>query len=244
MNHPNQAKKLNVTVFGATGLVGKSVVAALSQRKNVETIAVMRRRGSEPPRAGVVERIFDFSKADSYAALGGDGWPCDVLMCCIGSTMGAAGSKDAFLAIERDIPLAALTAIKKNPQARFVFVSSMGAGNPTGFYLQTKAAVEDGIRASGLSYVILRPSLMLGGRTEFRPGERLSQILLAPIFGLIDATPLKRTAAIASYRPIAGELVAKNAVHWGLDAPPAGVGSGKVVEGRDFYAWDTSSVKG
>jgi uncharacterized protein YbjT (DUF2867 family) len=58
----------------------------------------------------------------------------------------------------------------------FLLVSSVGA-SPTsrGFYLRVKGDLEVAIMALGLpSVTVVRPSLLLGGRKEFRLGEEIA----------------------------------------------------------------------
>ena len=69
----------------------------------------------------------------------------------------------------------------------FLFVSSLGADHDSGnFYLRTKGETERELQASGFdSLTILRPSLLIGDREEFRAGERASQLVLGLISPLL-----------------------------------------------------------
>ena len=224
-----------VTIAGATGLIGSRVCKILSDRPDVQGRALVRRAGVIGSSGRVVETIFSYDKPDAYRDIGSASWPCDVLFCCIGSTMAAAGSREAFVAIERDIPQQLIAALaKNNPRCRFVFVSSMGAGKPVGFYLENKAAVETVLKQSGLPYVILRPSLLMGGsRAQFRPGERVSQLLLPAVFKPFDLIGGRRLSWVGKYRPIDSNVVAQAAVRYGLDN--GNENKQVVLEGWDLY---------
>ncbi|ACY17907.1 NAD(P)H-binding protein [Haliangium ochraceum] len=58
---------------------------------------------------------------------------------------------------------------------RFVYLSSMGVSERArGAYLQVRWRAEEALRASGLPFVIARPSFITGrDRDEARPGERI-----------------------------------------------------------------------
>lgn len=224
-----------VTIAGATGVIGSRVCKVVGDRADVQGRALVRRAGANIGGSRVVETVFAFDKPESYRDIGTGIWPCDVLFCCIGSTMAAAGSREAFVAIERDIPLQLIGALaKNNPRCRFVFVSSMGAGKPVGFYLENKAAVELALKQSGLPYVILRPSLLMGGnRSQFRPGERVSQLLLPALFKPFDLIGGRRLSWVGKYRPIDSSIVAQAAVRYGLDKDNSN--KQVVLEGWDLY---------
>jgi uncharacterized protein YbjT (DUF2867 family) len=62
----------------------------------------------------------------------------------------------------------------------FVLVSSIGANaNSNSFYLRLKGEVEEAIKEVGLMKLhIMRPSMLLGNRNEFRLGEKIGQTLM------------------------------------------------------------------
>lgn len=227
---------MHVVVAGSTGVVGREVVAQLSGRSGVTVTALVRRQGSVAKAPNVREVVFDF-KAD-YGRIGGPDLPCDVLICAIGSTMKQAGSKDAFAKIERDIPVALVGRLAELKRGVFGFVSSTGAGKPVGFYLQTKAAVEAAIFAAGVPYVIVRPSLILSERQEFRLGERLATILTVPVMRLAGLVSGRRIAAIGQYMPIAAKTIARALVNATFDSPPAAT----ILEGYPLF--DAGRISG
>ena len=210
----------HVVVAGSTGLIGKRLVALLSLRSDVQVTALVRKAGRTLKATNVIERVFDY-KAD-YAAIGTSMIPCDVLLCAIGTTMSQAGSKEAFLAVDRDIPLALIARQRALGKGVFGLVSSTGAGSPRGFYLETKAAVERGIEASGIPSVIVRPSFLLGDREHFRLGEKLALFTIAPLLkGLATATG-RRVASLAALEPIADDKVAAMLIAHTIDSKPTG----------------------
>jgi len=72
---------------------------------------------------------------------------------------------------------------------RFVYISSLGARpKDASLYHRSKFAAEELVRASGLAWTILRPSVILGSDGEFtRLVQRFVQKGVAPVFGRGDA---------------------------------------------------------
>jgi uncharacterized protein YbjT (DUF2867 family) len=217
-----------VVVAGGTGLVGKAALQLLAGRPELRTIALVRRTGAGLPPP-IEERLFDYEQPSSYDALGGD-IPCDVLLCCLGTTRRKAGSDEAFRRVDRDYPLRLLERLRGLPHRPvFGLVSSVGADNPRGLYLTTKAEVERAIQASGLPYAIVRPSLLVGEREESRPAERLGIALGVPIFRALQA--VIGSATLDRYAPIEGQQVAAALLRAALGPAPASVLEGSALRG-------------
>ena len=62
----------------------------------------------------------------------------------------------------------------------FVLVSAVGANSKSGsFYLRLKGQAEEAIKEAGLKSVhIMRPSMLLGNRKEFRLGEKIGKVAM------------------------------------------------------------------
>lgn len=206
-----------MVVAGGTGLVGREALRLLAGRPGVQATALVRKAGAGLP-AGVIERVFDYDSPASYEALGGE-VPCDVLLCCLGTTRKKAGSDEAFRRVDRDYPVALLNRLKALPgRPVYGLVSSIGAESPSGLYLKTKAEVEAAVLASGLPHVIVRPSVLVGDRQESRPGERLALALGVPLFGALRA--IAPVGPVERYAPIEAAQVAAALVHHALTQPP------------------------
>lgn len=211
---------MNFVVAGASGLVGTQVLLQLSEQKNITVTALVRKAellaklGIDAPH--VSERVFDYENSSDVNALGKE-IKCDIFICCLGSTLKAAGSREAFVRIEHDYPIRCLGALKKNsPDCCFAFVSSAGAGSNAGFYLRNKFSVEQTIQNSGLCYVIARPSILLGNRQEFRLGERVATSVMVALFGFLRPSGLTKIKAIAVLAPVSASDVARNMIRHAL----------------------------
>lgn len=122
----------------------------------------------------------------------------DVTISALGTTIGAAGSQEAFAAIDHDAVVAFAQAAKNGGARHFIMVSSVGAGG-AGFYLKTKGRAEASVRAMGFARVdIFRPGLLLGERVgKARPVERLFA-LLSPVTNSLTPRTMDYYRAIAA----------------------------------------------
>lgn len=125
-----------------------------------------------PPHARLENPVVDFDVLDTSAPW----WKADAVICTLGTTMAKAGSKDAFRRVDFDYSLAVARLARRNGTTAFAINSSVGADPTSGsFYLRVKGEVEHALMAAGFaSLAIVRPSLLLGKRAEFRLGERLA----------------------------------------------------------------------
>jgi nucleoside-diphosphate-sugar epimerase len=76
--------------------------------------------------------------------------------------------------------------VRAAPQARFVYLSAIGAERPSSnAYSSARHKVEAELRSSGLSCVIARPSFITGpDREEKRPGERAAAAVADALLGV------------------------------------------------------------
>ena len=212
---------MNAVVAGSTGLVGREVVAQLCQRPEVTVRALVRKTGTLPAAPNLTEVQFSVDQVT----------PADVLYCCIGTTMRAAGSPEAFRKVDLDIPMALIKQlVSVSPKTVFALVSSVGADRPGGLYLNTKAELEKALASSGLPYVIARPSMLLGERSEFRPLEVFTLPLVKPLmWGLECVTG--RAAWVGRLKPIEGRQVARALIRATLEGRPVN----RAIEGWELF---------
>ncbi|MBL8352449.1 MAG: NAD(P)H-binding protein [Burkholderiaceae bacterium] len=191
-----------VCVAGGTGLVGRAVLQRLAADPRIGSVTALVRRADAGLPPGCTAQVVDF------ATLGRPGGatlpPTDWAICCLGTTLGVAGSQAAFRAVDHDAVLAFARAAQAAGASRLGVVSALGADAASKvFYNRVKGEAEQALAALGLRHlVIVRPSLLLGERSALgqpgRPGERLAQSLM-PAFGRL--IPRR-------WRPIAADAVA------------------------------------
>lgn len=198
MNRPGA-----VLLAGATGLVGGLLLdRLLAPEAGPQVLAPLRRPLARSHRR-VCPYVHDLADPAGDAALA-DGLRAlaprvDIFACCLGTTIRQAGSREAFLAVDRDLVLR-LGAIARGLGARqAILVSSVGASAQSGqFYLRVKGEAERGLGELGFERVdLLRPGLLLGPRRDRRPAEALGQ-RLAPLLNPLMAGPWRKYRAIAA----------------------------------------------
>ncbi len=210
-----------VLLAGATGLVGQAVLARLLAPGRDGTVVAPVRRPLSRDDPRLVAIVHDPAAPDADAALRSRLRALDIasrsFVCCLGTTLRRAGSRDAFVAVDRDLVLRLAAIAREAGATHAVLVSSVGASAQSGnFYLRIKGEAERGLSALGFDSVdVLRPGLLRGERAESRPMETLAQ-RLAPVSDALMQGRLRR------YRSIAADAVAAAAVAL-LASPTPGV---------------------
>jgi uncharacterized protein YbjT (DUF2867 family) len=164
----------SIALLGATGLVGRNCLELLAGDRTFDRIVVVaRRRFGEATAPRVEGHLINFDELEAHA----DIFAVDQLICAIGTTIKTAGSKERFRAVDYDIPIAAARMALKKGARHFLLVSSIGAAASSRFfYLRVKGELEDALRTLGFrSVTIVRPSVLLGERGEFRFGEEVAK---------------------------------------------------------------------
>jgi uncharacterized protein YbjT (DUF2867 family) len=189
MTYPNN-KPLSLLLVGATGAVGRQVLALALVDPRIEQVIAPTRRPL-PNHAKLYNPVIDFTHLLADATW----WNVDAVICTLGTTIKAAGSQAAFAAVDCDLPIQVAKLARAAGATRFALNSSLGA-NPAGnFYLRTKAEAEAGIRNINYqSFTIVRPSLIDAVREESRIGEKIGLIIVQIFRPLI---PLRYQAAKA-----------------------------------------------
>jgi len=168
-----------------------------------ETVRILIRRPLDISHPKLEKKLVDFTDLESFRlALEGT----DVIFCCIGTTMKKMkGDKAAYRKIDYNIAVHAAQLGKANGCEKFALVSAVGADSKSrNFYLKLKGEIEEAVHATGIESVyILRPSLLMGNRKEFRAGEKFATWLM-PLFAFLLP---------ARYKPVKASEVAKAMVN-------------------------------
>lgn len=192
-----------VLVAGANGLVGRAVVRRLMAQTWAGSVtALVRRPGivmTGPGRPGRLrECVVDFDRLDAAEAQ--SALAADIVICALGTTIRQARSQAAFRRVDVEYPAVLARQAFAAGAHHFLLVSALGAdARSRVFYNRCKGEAEAAILSIGFpSVTIVRPSLLMGDRAEFRPGERMAQNLSRAIGWLVPKT----------WRPVPAESVA------------------------------------
>ncbi len=217
MNPPTASRAFLV---GATGLVGGRLLARLTDDPRYGAVTTLGRRAPPVEHERVTHLVRDLSAAGAVAPI-----ETDVVFCCLGTTIKQAGSRHAFRAVDFDLVVNVARAASEGGTGSMIVVSSVGADPGSGnFYLRTKGEMEQAISTIGFTKCgIVRPSMLLGERDEFRPAETLGKIATRLVNPLL-------AGGLAKYRGVDAGTVAAAMI--GLDrATFEGV---RIIEGREI----------
>ncbi|MBI1287559.1 MAG: NAD(P)H-binding protein [Flavobacteriales bacterium] len=211
---------MKAAVVGSTGFIGSILIDLLKDEDSFERVDVVTRRPLDLPEKFNVLVNDDIAK-QSFEQL-------DVAFCALGTTIKTAGSQEAFYHVDHDLVIAFAKNAKAAGAEMFVLVSSVGATpNTSNFYLRVKGETERDLESIGFhSLVILRPSMLMGERKEFRFGELIGK-------GVMNVINPLMIGSLAKYRGIQGKTVAKAMLRLGTESV-AGV---HVLEGAELYAF-------
>ena len=193
----------NILLAGATGLVGGLTLRRLLERPRYNgTIFAPTRHAPDivDPRLLVLKSKLSTEAGDAKLAeliRHNPAHRLDAFVCCLGTTIKAAGSREAFIAVDRELVLR-MARMALNQGARHaVLVSSVGASRQSGnFYLRVKGEVEDALEDLGFKRLdIMQPGLLLGKREGRRPKEAVARFA-APVVNHLMIGKLRRYRAI------------------------------------------------
>lgn len=192
-------------IAGATGLTGSRLLALLLAQPGYERVHVLLRRplpdAQRPADPTVASRLAEHVEDFARPAPELDLPAVDDVYLCLGTTIRAAGSREAFRRIDFDATVRIARLARQRGASRCALVSALGAdASSRVFYPRVKGETEAALAALGYpSLTVLRPSLIDGERTERRPDERLALALARPASALLPAR----------WRPVPADAIAR-----------------------------------
>jgi uncharacterized protein YbjT (DUF2867 family) len=159
-----------VLLAGATGLVGRELLAGLLADPAVAAVHSFGRRKPPQQHAKLTAHAVDFSALPALP-------PGDEAYLALGTTIKAAGSESAFRAVDFDANLAFAKAALESGVRRAALVSAMGADPKSRvFYSRVKGELEAALSALAFDGVVFaRPSLLVGDREALGQPARLGE---------------------------------------------------------------------
>jgi len=162
-------------ILGASGLVGSHLLPMLLDDLSYDKVVAYVRKPLDLKHPKLELRQRDLLEDCAFEDARGDD-----MFCCIGTTQAKTPDLTEYRKIDFGIPVNAARAALKLGMERCMVISSMGANaNSRTFYLRIKGQMEEALKKMSIPELhILRPSLLLGEREEFRSGERLFAFLM------------------------------------------------------------------
>jgi nucleoside-diphosphate-sugar epimerase len=151
-----------IGITGAAGLVGQNLIPRLKRLKFTDIVAI----DKHPANTAILRRLHPDIDVIEVDLAHDDGWQqaiaeCDEVICAhaqIGGLEQTAFEDNNVLATKR-----LLNVVKTNLRAHVIHVSSSVVESAASdWYVSTKQSQEELVVNAGVSYVVLRPTLMFG----------------------------------------------------------------------------------
>ena len=162
-------------IVGATGLVGRELLNVVLEQDYYSKILIVGRSSPDIKDNRIEELIIDFEKLTDYS----DKISASDYYCCLGTTMSAAKSKEAFYQVDYTYTHTLAKIAQDDLKfEQFHLVSSYGANAQSGlFYNAVKGQIEETLLDMNLKTLhIYQPSLLLGFRKDFRLWEEMAKM--------------------------------------------------------------------
>ncbi|MBH1959863.1 MAG: NAD(P)H-binding protein [Flavobacteriia bacterium] len=161
---------MKALIIGATGATGKDLVNQLLNDKDYEEVNIFVRKPLPLENPKLKTHIVDFEKPEEWKDL----VKGDVAFSCLGTTLKAAGSKEAQRKVDYDYQYNFAKTAKENNVDDYILVSSYGA-NPDSkiFYSRMKGELEQSIKALHFNKITIFQPGMLDRKDSERTGEVL-----------------------------------------------------------------------
>jgi uncharacterized protein YbjT (DUF2867 family) len=167
-------------IAGATGLVGKELLALLLASPACREVHSLVRRPQALQHAKLKNHVVNFSEMGTASSRALALPALDEVYICLGTTIKSAGSQAAFRAVDFDAVLAVARLGIAQGATQLGVISAMGANHTSSvFYSRVKGEMEEAVQHLGYQSVsIVRPSFLAGDREVLaqaaRPGEKIA----------------------------------------------------------------------
>ncbi len=187
-------------IAGGSGLVGGFLLRQLLDSPEYGRVISLGRRVLPLEHPKLTQVVVDFAALEKVATE----IRCDDAFCGLGTTIKAAGSREAFYAVDRVAVLAFAWAAQRAGAKRFFVVTAIGAdANSKIFYSRVKGETETALQVLNFeTLAIFQPSFLLGRTEKKRLGERI----WAAVLWLWEPLML---GGLRKYRAIHAEVVAR-----------------------------------
>jgi len=219
---------LRAVLLGATGAVGRNVLAEALRSPAYSTVTTLGRRPvdvakGEAPPGKLTQHVVDLQDPASYRALV-EGHTTAI--CTLGVGEPSKSTREEVWKVEIDYVMGFASACKEAGIRHFSLMTSVGA-NPRSraYYLRLKGTQEERVKALGFQRTSLfRPSMLLTPQNRYGASQAVLLAVWPRIDGLL-AGPLRR------YRGIRVEDLGKAIARNAASEAPDGV---EILEWDDF----------
>lgn len=177
---------MKALVIGATGATGKDLVNQLLEDSEFEEITIFVRKPVDIQNDKLKVYVVNFDRPEEWK----DKVEGDVVFSCLGTTLKAAGSKEAQRKVDFDYQYEFAKAARENNVTDYILVSAYGA-NPRSkiFYSRMKGELEEAVKKLHFEKITIFKPGMLERKDSDRTGEVLGSriIKFANKLGLLES---------------------------------------------------------
>lgn len=191
-------------IAGASGLIGSELLQILLAQNTYDRVIALVRTPLNLQHPRLEQVICDFDQMHEVE----EKLKADDIYCCLGTTIKKAKTKEAMFKVDVEYPTTLAKITKQQGASHYLVVSSTNA-NPKSplWYPRMKGQLEENLKNLDMqALTMVRPSLLLGERQEYRFLENLAAQLtkgLSKLLGRPVPSQLaieSRTVAWAMYR--------------------------------------------
>jgi len=188
---------MKALIIGATGATGKDLVTQLLADDTYSEVHCFVRKPLTFTHTKLHTHVVDFETPEAWADL----LRGDVAFSCLGTTLAAAGSKEAQWRVDYDYQYAFAKHCHNNGVPTFVLISAPGAKAQSKlFYNRMKGQLEEAVKALEFTrLLIFQPSVLVRKGAD-RKGEQ---------FGLKMIVLLNKIGLFKRYRPMPTNVLAQ-----------------------------------
>lgn len=227
---------LTAIIWGSTGLIGSELKKILDNDPRYGRIICPVRKKSNSPlqeTGKITEMEINFEELEQNVQSGNTSqlkqFQADHVFVTLGTTIKKAGSQEAFRRVDYDYCLLTGKTAEVTGAKVFSLVTAIGSDSKSPiFYNRVKGELEVAVSQLDIPKIrVFQPSLLLGNRNEFRLGEKVAEVVSAPL-GFLLMGGLKK------YRPIQGREVAEKMVRLANEKEASGQEDGLQFLRIDF----------
>ncbi len=192
---------MQATLIGVTGATGKDLLQLLLNDTQVEQVTIFVRRAPAIQHEKLKTHLIDFDQPSEWSHL----VQGDVLFSCLGTTLKAAGSKEAQRKVDYYYQLQFAKAARENNVPAFVLVSSEYASSKSPFfYPKIKGELEDEVKKLNFpKLIIFNPPLL-----DRAGSDRKGEVVAMKIAKFFNAVGL-----LKSMQPLSTKILAQAMLH-------------------------------
>lgn len=208
---------MKAIVLGATGSVGKDLTELLLNDDSFDSVEIFVRRDPDFSNPKLITHVVDFDNIYDWKNL----IKGDVAFSCLGTTLKAAGSKEAQYKVDYTYQYEFAKAASDNGVSDYILVSSAMADSKSSiFYTRMKGELEDAVKKLPFKKIcIVRPPSLIRKNTD-----RMSEKITLPVIRFFNKLGL-----LKSQTPMDTCIVAKTMINVakGIEAP-------QIIDGQEI----------